>query len=479
MKRNLFGLILFLSFAMVFTASAQTNLDFENWSGNEPNGWSSSNEITQASGGDQTVFRETSEPGEGSSSVRLITGNCPDCPNFEIPSFPPFPGISIPLPNPLGGGIQLGSFIEPGIPYTQRPISVDFRYKSMPMGNDAGGMHVTLTRYNAASDEDEIIGEGYFEANNTVSEWTNMNIPIVYYSDLQPDRMDIYATSSIGSVPDFSALGLPPLPLPTPVAGSEFYIDAIVLNLPSCEGFSISVTGTSETSIGSNDGTAAVSLNGGTPPYSFSWSNGMTEQSISGAIPGLYTVIVTDGNQCQRVGSYYVAPGGCNLSVSISGTNSSSNSIFSGTGSASISISGGNPPYEIAWNTGSSAESISNLAVGTYAVLVAEVNNPLCAVWAYYTVYGPDGNPTSIADKSAENDDLVIYPNPSNGIFNVKSDLGNSEFEILNILGKRVYITQINSDKTIISLKYEAKGIYFYRLTKDSQVIKTGKIIVK
>lgn len=299
---------------------AQTNLNFENWSGNEPNGWTSSNEITQASGGDQTVFRETANPGEGSSSVRLVTGSCPDCPNFEIPGFPPFPGISIPLPDPLGGGIQLGSFVEPGIPYTQRPVSVDFRYKANPMNNDAGGIHVTLTRYNASTDDDDIIGEGYFEANATVTEWTNMNIPIVYYSDLQPERMDIYATSSIGSVPDFSALGAPQLPLPTPVAGSEFSIDAIVLNLPSCDDFSIALSGSNESSIGANDGSATVTPSGGTPPYSYLRSNLETGQSISGAIPGLYTVTVTDANQCQRVGTFNISPGGCNLSVSITGS---------------------------------------------------------------------------------------------------------------------------------------------------------------
>lgn len=478
MKKKLFIYTCVILASSMGSLIAQTNLNFENWSGNEPNGWTTSNEITQASGGDQTVFRETANPGEGSSSVRLVTGSCPDCPNFEIPGFPPFPGISIPLPNPLGGGIQLGSFLEPGIPYTQRPISVDFRYKANPMNNDAGGIHVTLTRYNASTDDDDIIGEGYFEANATVTEWTNMNIPIVYYSDLQPERMDIYATSSIGSVPDFSALGLPALPLPTPVAGSEFSIDAIVLNLPSCDGFSIVMSGSNESSIGANDGSATVTPSGGTPPYSYSWSNLEDSQSISGAIPGLYTVTVTDANQCQRVGTFNISPGGCNLSVSITGSTSSSNSIFNGNGTASISISGGNPPYEILWNTGATTESISNLAVGTYAVLVAETNNPLCAVWAYYTVFGPNGDPTSIADKIADDNSVQIYPNPSNGIFTLKSDLDFTQVEILNILGERVYTAQVNANKTVFNLSHEAKGIYFYRLLNNKDVVKTGKIVL-
>jgi hypothetical protein len=481
MKKQVLILFTALAGFGLNSASAQTNLNFENWSGNEPNGWTSSNELTQAAGGDQTVFRETTAPGEGSSSVRLVTGSCPDCPNFEIPGlsipgFPPVPGTSIPLPNPLGGTIQLGSFIEPGTPFTQRPISVDFRYKANPMGNDACGLHVTLTRTNG--EDEDLIGEGYFEANASVSDWTNMNIPIVYYSDLQPDKMDIFATSSIGSVPDFSALGLPALPLPTPVAGSEFSIDAIVLNLPSCDDFTIALSGSNESSIGSNDGSATVTPSGGTPPYTYLWSNLETSQSISGAIPGLYTVTVTDANQCQRVGTFNISPGGCNLSVSITGNTSNSNSIFNGNGSAAISISGGNPPYEILWNTGATTESISSLAVGTYAVLVNEVNNPLCAVWAYYTVFGPNGDPTSIAENISDDNSVQIYPNPSNGIFTLKSELDFTQVEILNMLGERVYIAQVNANKTIFNLSNEAKGIYFYRLLNNTEIIKTGKIVM-
>ncbi|MFA5781782.1 MAG: SprB repeat-containing protein, partial [Bacteroidales bacterium] len=270
---------------------AQTNLNFENWTGNEPNGWTTSNSFTQPNGGAQTVFKVTTNPGQGSASVKMVTGSCPDCPGFSIL------GIPTPLPNPLGGSIQLGTFENTGISYTQRPISMDFKYKSNPMGNDAGGFQVELTRYNSTTEEDETIGEGYFEVNSAVTTWTSMNIPIVYYSSLQPDKMNIFAASSIGSIPDFSAFGLPSpsqLGLPTPVAGSEFYLDAIVFNMPSCAGFTISVTGTNETSLGANDGTATATPNGGATPYSYSWSNLAATQSINGLIPGYYNVIVTD-----------------------------------------------------------------------------------------------------------------------------------------------------------------------------------------
>jgi len=455
----------------VCTVSAQTNLNFENWTGNEPNGWVSSNATTQAAGGAQTVFEEIANPGQGTASVKMVTGNCPDCPNFNIFGFP------APLPNPLGGGIQLGTFDTPGIPYTQRPISVDFRYKSNPMNNDAGGIHIELTK-----DDTITIGEAYFEANTQVTNWTNMNIPIVYYSTLQPDRIDIYATSSIGSIPDLSAFGSPSpsdLGIPVPVAGSEFYLDAIVMNLPSCAGFDLSVTGTNETNIGANDGTASANPSGGTPPYTYSWSNLATTQSINGLIPGCYFVNVTDANGCQKAGTYCVAEGGCNLSVSVTGTNSSSNSIYTGSGTAVATISGGNPPYDITWNTGATTASISNLAVGSYSVLITEQSNPNCATWGYFTVYGSAGGPVGIIDNSSLNSPVIIYPNPSNGIFSIKSEIEISTIEIVNVHGEKIYSAKINSNKADIDIEKQPKGIYFYQIKSENKILKTGKIIVE
>jgi hypothetical protein len=472
MKKNTTFLILLGS---LFSPNiwAQTNLNFENWSGNEPTGWVSSNPLTMANGGVQTVLQVTSNAGQGNSSVKMITGSCPDCPNFSI--FGPFGGFTTPLPNPMGGGIQLGSSMSPGIPYAQRPISVDFRYKSSPQGNDAGGFQVELTRWNAALGETETVGEGFFEANTTVTNWTNVNIPISYSSTAVPDTMNIFATSSIGSIPDLSSFGLPSpssLGLPTPVAGSEFYLDAIVFNLPSCAGFNITASGTNQTSLGALDGTATVSTQGGAAPYTYSWSNLSTSQSISGLAPGCYTVTVTDNNQCQKVATYCVAIGGCNMQVAVNGTNSSSNSIYTGSGTATANVTGGNGPYNYLWNTGATTASISSLAVGTYAVLVTEQNNSLCAVWGYHTVFGPNGNLNSINESTNENV-FNVYPNPSKGSFVFESKLSNSlllNVEVYTIKGEKVYSnSSVKANSiTTINLPSLSKGIYLLKVNNES-----------
>lgn len=448
-----------LSIMLGSTLSAQTNLNFENWTGTEPNGWSSSNAITQSAGGSQTVFKETANPGQGSASVKMVTGSCPDCPNFSI--LGPF-GPPTPLPDPLGGSVELGTFASSGVPYTSRPISFDIRYKSNPIGNDAAVFWVELTRYDPINDNTETIGEGYFEANTLVADWTNVNVPIAYYSNLSPDHMRIWATSSIGSIPDLSALGVPAIPgIPTPVVGSEFYLDAIVFNLPSCAGFTVSVSGTNETSIGANDGTAMATPNGGASPYTYSWSDLSSSQTINGLIPGYYSVTVTDANQCQKVGTYYVAPGGCNLSVSLTGTNSSTNSIFTGNGTVAVNASGGNLPYDYTWNTGETSSSVSNLPVGTYAVLVSEQNNPNCAVWGYYTVYGPNGGVVGINPHDLKNN-ISVYPNPSQDILNIASKEEIQSLKIYYVSGQ--LIQEISKPSSVINISHLPVGMYFVEM---------------
>ncbi len=46
------------------------------------------------------------------------------------------------------------------------------------------------------------------------------------------------------------------------------------------------------------DGTATVVASGGTGPYTYAWSNGMTTSSISGLAAGNYSVIITDATGC-------------------------------------------------------------------------------------------------------------------------------------------------------------------------------------
>jgi predicted RNase H-like HicB family nuclease len=124
---------------------------------------------------------------------------------------------------------------------------------------------------------------------------------------------------------------------------------------------------------GGNNGTVSLSVNGGTAPYSYNWSNGAATQNINGLSAGTYTVTVTDVNGCTATQSRVITQPVAALSTT---ANVSQNvSCFGGNnGSVNLSVSGGTTPYTYVWSNGTSTEDLTDLSAGTYTVTVTDVN---------------------------------------------------------------------------------------------------------
>ena len=123
---------------------------------------------------------------------------------------------------------------------------------------------------------------------------------------------------------------------------------------------------------GSN-GSINLTVNGGTSPYSYSWSNGASTQNITGLSAGTYTVTVTDGNGCTTSASSQITQPAASLTSSL---NASQNvSCFGGNnGSIDVNVSGGTIPYSYNWNSGQSTQDLSNLSAGSYTVTITDAN---------------------------------------------------------------------------------------------------------
>jgi hypothetical protein len=76
---------------------------------------------------------------------------------------------------------------------------------------------------------------------------------------------------------------------------------------------------------GGPNGTINLSVNGGTPPYTYVWSNGQTTQNATMLPPGCYSVVVTDAVGCQAMATSCVT----NLAGPILYSNSNPVSTFS------------------------------------------------------------------------------------------------------------------------------------------------------
>ena len=119
------------------------------------------------------------------------------------------------------------------------------------------------------------------------------------------------------------------------------------------------------------DGFAAAIPDGGTPAYSYLWSNGGTTAQIDHLVAGTYTVTVTDFNGCTVSGFYllnYWADGVFLI------TNSTLATCAYEDGTAKTEPYSGTGTYTYEWSNGASTQEIENLAPGTYSVTVTDLN---------------------------------------------------------------------------------------------------------
>lgn len=123
------------------------------------------------------------------------------------------------------------------------------------------------------------------------------------------------------------------------------------------------VTGNS--TCGACDGTAIVAPTGGTGPYTYLWSNGVTLPNVSALCAGSYSVDITDGNGCVQNSPIAISDNAGPI-VTVTSTNATCNGFCDGTATASSS---GSPTY--LWSPGGQTTSaVTGLCAGNYTVEV-------------------------------------------------------------------------------------------------------------
>ncbi|REJ81395.1 MAG: PKD domain-containing protein [Bacteroidetes bacterium] len=137
---------------------------------------------------------------------------------------------------------------------------------------------------------------------------------------------------------------------------------------------------------GGTDGSAGVTVNGGTPPYQYLWNpSGASTASINNLPAGLYTVTVTDANACTQTSSINVNAGS-GMQLNTVSTNITCPGGIDG--SAQVSIAGGTAPYNYSWSAGNpSGNSVTGLGTGSYTVVVTDANN--CTSISQFNIVEP------------------------------------------------------------------------------------------
>ena len=149
---------------------------------------------------------------------------------------------------------------------------------------------------------------------------------------------------------------------------STFYISE-----PSPIIITYTVNSTSQT--GFSDGSIFTTVSGGTAPYSFSWQgpNGYSAstQDIQNLIAGTYFFYVIDDNGCSELFSIVVGEGQL-TPLQVNAVTSDIDCFGNNNGSIDLTVSDGATPYSFIWNNGAITEDLSNLAAGTYTVVVTD-----------------------------------------------------------------------------------------------------------
>ena len=130
------------------------------------------------------------------------------------------------------------------------------------------------------------------------------------------------------------------------------------------------------------NGSATISVNGGSPGYTYNWlPTGGNGPSATNLVAGQYTVTVTDNIGCTSTEIINITtPAELVVTTTGAGANCGSQD-----GTATANVTGGSGTYTYLWTPGNfTTQSISNLATGTYDVVVTDGNG--CTAANFYAV---------------------------------------------------------------------------------------------
>lgn len=153
-----------------------------------------------------------------------------------------------------------------------------------------------------------------------------------------------------------------------------------------------------------NNKTGAIDLTvtGGTTPYTYKWSNAQsfvlqdTTQDISKLKANIYTVLITDKNNCTfTINSSVNQPSAALVNT---GVINHANCFGLNDGSITTTTSGGTQPYSYSWSNGNLTKDITASAAGSYTVTVTDAKN--CKATGTYSITQPTAALTVYTDLS-------------------------------------------------------------------------------
>ena len=120
-----------------------------------------------------------------------------------------------------------------------------------------------------------------------------------------------------------------------------------------------------------NNGSIQLDISGGLSPYSYEWNNASILSSLSNLEAGIYTVLITDNNNCELTKTFEIH----NMNAPIVNIDTIyATTCIQNNGGINITVSQGTEPYSFLWNDNASSEDRTNLNMGNYSVTITDAN---------------------------------------------------------------------------------------------------------
>lgn len=138
--------------------------------------------------------------------------------------------------------------------------------------------------------------------------------------------------------------------------------NTLTLNEPDSN---IITVATTSPACGANTGALNITVSGPDGPFTYLWSNGAVTEDISNLTAGVYTVTVTNANDCNTIGVFTVS----NIAGAVV-TEVISHQQCVGQNSGAIDISVSETITSYAWSNGATTQDVASLSPGIYTVVV-------------------------------------------------------------------------------------------------------------
>lgn len=217
---------------------------------------------------------------------------------------------------------------------------------------------------------------------------------------------------------------------------------------------------------GDNSGYIFITPSGGTPPYTYLWSNGSTDPDLNAIPGGSYSGTVTDANGCS------LTAGPVNIATMDSVPTADFSFVVSG-GEATFTNNSSSNATSFAWDFGDGSPTQAGAnpvytytANGNYSVTLIAYNN--CG--SDTTMIPLDMGTVSIDD--IFNTNIQVYPNPTTGDFYIEFNrlfLKDVRIKLANLNGKTISYQELGNVNGALTHRVEvpanlARGMYLLQV---------------